>query len=129
MKDNHVTAGHWFLPTSAWISHRYTFVPSLLNLPPHPTPLGCHRAPVWVPWIIQQIPIGSLFYIWQCMFPCYSRHASHPLLPPPPCVHKSVLYGHLTSFGDKISTGYLCLIVKIIILKTITQLTELFIST
>ena len=29
---------HWFLPYSKWISHRYTYVPSLLNLPPtfHP---------------------------------------------------------------------------------------------
>ena len=26
--------------------------------PPHPTPLGCYRAPAWVPWVIQQIPIG-----------------------------------------------------------------------
>ena len=36
-----------FCHTSTWISHRYTHVPSFLNLPPtpptHPTPLGCHR--------------------------------------------------------------------------------------
>ena len=32
---------------------------SSLHLPPHPTPLGCYRAPIWV----QQIPIGYLFYI------------------------------------------------------------------
>ena len=24
---------------------------------------GCYRALVWVPWVIQQIPIGYLFYI------------------------------------------------------------------
>ena len=30
----------------------------------HPTPLGCYRAPSWVPWVIQQIPIGYLFYTW-----------------------------------------------------------------
>ena len=43
-----------FCHTSTWISHRYTYVHSLLNLvptPPHPTPLGCHRAPVWAPWV------------------------------------------------------------------------------
>ena len=34
------------------------------HLPPHPTPLGWYRAPVWVSWSIQQIPIGYLFYIW-----------------------------------------------------------------
>ena len=33
-----------------------------LHLPPCPTPLGCHRALVWVPWIIQQIPIGYFTY-------------------------------------------------------------------
>ena len=54
---------------STRISHRCTYVPSLLNFPPislpiHPTPLGCYRARVWVPWVIQQIPIGYLFYIW-----------------------------------------------------------------
>ena len=36
-----------FCHTSTWISQRYTYVPSHLNLPPtsYPTPLGCHRAP------------------------------------------------------------------------------------
>ena len=38
-----------FCHTSTWISHRFTYVPSLLNLLPisHPinTPLGCHQAP------------------------------------------------------------------------------------
>ena len=51
-----------FCHTSVWISHRYTYVPFLLNL--LPTPLGYHRAPAWVPWVIQQIPTGYLFYIW-----------------------------------------------------------------
>ena len=57
-----------FCHTPTWISHRYTYVPSLLNLPPipllHPTPLGCHRAPGWAPCITQQIPTSYLFYIW-----------------------------------------------------------------
>ena len=34
---------------------------SPLHLPPIPTPLGYYRAPVWVPWVIQQIPTGCLF--------------------------------------------------------------------
>ena len=49
---------------------------------PHPTLLDCHGTPVWVPWVIQKIPIGYLFYIWYCKFPCYSLHMSHPLPPP-----------------------------------------------
>ena len=38
-----------FYQTSTWISHRYTYIPS--RVPPHPTPLGWYRAPVWVPWV------------------------------------------------------------------------------
>ena len=57
-----------FCQTSTWISHRYTYIPSLLNLRPIslPTPplLGWYRAPVWVSWAIQQIPVGYLFYMW-----------------------------------------------------------------
>ena len=37
------------------------------HLPLLPTPLGCCRVPVWVPWVIQQISIGYLFYIWYCL--------------------------------------------------------------
>ena len=85
-----------FYQTSTWISHRYTYIPSLLKLSPIslPTPplsLGWYRAPVWVSWAIQQIPLGYLFYIWWCKFPCYSLHTSHPLLPSPHA-HKSIFY-------------------------------------
>ena len=41
-----------FCQTSTWISHRYTYIPSLLNLPPFSLPipplLGWYRARVWV---------------------------------------------------------------------------------
>ena len=74
-----------FCQTSTWISHRYTYVPSLLNLPPYPTPLGCYRAPVWVPWVIQQIPLAICFTcICNVYVLCYSLHTCHPLLPPHP---------------------------------------------
>ena len=52
-----------FCQMSTWISHRYTYIPFLLNLPPIS---------------IQQIPVGYLFYILWCKFPCYSFHTSHP---------------------------------------------------
>ena len=42
-----------FCHISAWINHGCTYVPSLLNLPS--TPPGYYRAPVGVPWVIQQI--------------------------------------------------------------------------
>ena len=48
-----------------WISHMYSYVPSLLYLPPtspHPTPLGQHRAPCWVPCAAQYLPTSCLFY-------------------------------------------------------------------
>ena len=66
--------------------------PSWDFLLPHPISLCGYRALVWVPWVIQQIPSGYLFYIWQCMFPCtFSIHPTLSFLPPHR-VHKSVLY-------------------------------------
>ena len=32
------------------------------HLPPHSTALGWYRAPVWVSWAVQQIPLGYVFY-------------------------------------------------------------------
>ena len=55
----HCCVGFYYIST--WISHRCTYVPSLLNL--QCTPLGCHRKPGWAPCIIQRIPTGYLFYI------------------------------------------------------------------
>ena len=41
----------------------YTYMPSVLRLqPPHPTPLSHHRAPIWAPCAIQQLPTSYLFY-------------------------------------------------------------------
>ena len=44
----------------------YTNIPSVLRLQPpaphHPTPLSHHRAPIWAPCAIQQLPISYLFY-------------------------------------------------------------------
>ena len=83
-----------FYHTSTWVSHRHTYVPSLLETPSHhppsPTPLDCHRAPIWASCDLQQIPTGYLFYVWWCI--CfYVTHSIHPTLSFPCCVHKSVL--------------------------------------
>ena len=56
-------------------------------LPPSPSnPSAFGRAPVWVPWVLQQIPIGYLFYYVTLFihlpFPLLSSHL----------VHSSVLY-------------------------------------
>ena len=51
------------------------------QLASHPTLLDCHRAPVWV---MQQFPIGYLFYIWYyCKFPYISPSPSPPPQPFP----------------------------------------------
>lgn len=53
----HYRDGFW--SPSMWSSHRHTHAPSLLHVPPHPTPLGPHRARLWVPCLIQQLPTDS----------------------------------------------------------------------
>ena len=50
------------------------------HLPPHPTPLGCHRAPVWVPWVIQQIPLALYFICGHV----YVSMLLSPFAPPSP---------------------------------------------
>ena len=54
--------------TSTRISHRYTSVPSLQNLPPHPTLLYCHRDPVLVPWVQVLVynAVGHCVCFWFC---------------------------------------------------------------
>ena len=81
-------------------SCKYTYIPSLLNHPPtsqtpshpppHPTPLGHHRALSWTPCAIQQLPTSyqishSVVYI--CL--SYSPNLSHP--PLPCCAHIPIL--------------------------------------
>ena len=61
------------------------FLPSS-HLPAIPTPLSCYRAPVWVFWVIWQIPIGYLFTPGTV----YASLLVSPLVPSRPCVHKSV---------------------------------------
>ena len=48
-----------FCHASTWVSHRYTYVPSLLNL--LCTCLGCHRAPVEPPVSYSEFPLAIYF--------------------------------------------------------------------
>ena len=72
--------------TSPWINLKYICpLPkkSPSHLPPHPTPLGCHRAPdlsslqltTHSHWL-------SLLHMVMYMLPYYSLHSFHPLLLP-----------------------------------------------
>ena len=82
-----------FCHTSTCISHRDTYVSSLLtlsHLPPQPTRLGCHRTPVWAPWIIEQIPTDYLFYIWSCIY--FHATLSIPTTPSSPCPISTSLF-------------------------------------
>ena len=67
-----------------WISHRYIYVHLPLELPshllPHPTSLGCHRAPGWTPASYSKFPLtilshfvhGILFSLWMlCVNNCH----------------------------------------------------------
>ena len=56
-----------FCQTSTWISHRYTYIPTLLNLPPSLSPSPSFRlmqSPCLSFLNLQQIPVGYLFNIW-----------------------------------------------------------------
>ena len=53
-----------FCHTTTWISHKYTYDPSLLNISPTPTPShpsSCHRAPGWTSCVIEQLPTTIRF--------------------------------------------------------------------
>ena len=71
-----------FCHTSTWINHRYTYIPFLLNLPP-----TSHSS-----MLVQNPSLNSFIHTakYHClsishmavyMFPCYSLHSSHALLP------------------------------------------------
>ena len=69
----------WFLLTTAWISHKYTYILlSLLRLLsplPIPTPpLDHHKAARWPPCLIEQLPNSYLFHMCSCI--CFSAALS-----------------------------------------------------
>ena len=69
VKDNCFTELCCFCQTSTCISHRYAYLPSLVNLPTISLPVpprwvDTEPLPVWVSWARQKIPVGCLFYTW-----------------------------------------------------------------
>ena len=103
-----------FCHTSAGISHRYTYVPSLLNFPPtsHPIlPLQTVKEH-WVelPVLYRKFPLASIIHMVMSMFQQYFLNSSHPLLPllylhvlfsmsaSLPLLYKQVHQYHLSTF-------------------------------
>ena len=89
--QNCLTMLCWFL---LYNEVNQPYVPSLLYLPPkspHPTPLGHHRAPSWVPCAIQPHPTSCPFHTWQhiCVIATVSVRPTLSFLR---CDHRSVLY-------------------------------------
>ena len=63
---------------------------SWTSLPsPSPSYSGLSQSPC-LSSLSLQIPIGYLFYIWYCKFPCYCLQALTLSILPSPCVHKAV---------------------------------------
>ena len=76
-----------FCHISTWISRRYTYVPSLLNLPPvsHPIPSLQVVTEHWaeLPVSHSRFPLALYFTYGVYMLPCYSVNSPHPPLPTP----------------------------------------------
>ena len=98
-----------FCHTSTWISHRYIYVPSLVNLPPtfHPSHISRSLQSPSLSYLRHTAsPHWLSIYIWQCI--CF--HATLPISPilsflPLPCVHKSVLYVYIFTAALKIGSS------------------------
>ena len=74
----------WFLPYNKMNQPYIYMSPLPLELlshcHPHPTTIGCHRAPAWAPCFIQQLPTSYLFYMAAYISQYYLLSLSHPLL-------------------------------------------------
>lgn len=89
-----------FWQASTWISHGYTYIPSLLL--PHSTPPGYHRVP-GLSSLCHTANPGYLLNMVMGMFPSSSLSSSHPLFPP--CVHKSVLHVCISTVVLQVSSN------------------------
>ena len=86
--------GFWH--TSIWIGHRSTRPESSSNLPPHPIPLDCPRAPALGALLhASNLHWPSVLYMVMYMFQCYSLNSPHPNLLPLPtkvCLGKAMVF-------------------------------------
>ena len=91
MEDNYFTVLWWFCHTSAWISHRDTSVPTILNCPPISLPtLSLWVVPehwLCVPCLMHPTCMGYLFYMCSNAF-----LSNYPTLAFSHGVQESVLY-------------------------------------
>ena len=90
---------------SLWISHRYTYVPFLLNLPSTFHPILPSRLSQSTrfehPTSYSKFPLATKFYPWQCI--CFSATpAVRPTLSFPLCVHSlfSMSVSHSVQFSS-----------------------------
>ena len=77
-----------FCQTSTWISHRHTYVPFLLNLPPTPIPTPPLQDVTGHQRVIQRLPTGYPWYTRECT--CISATLSGLPTSPSPSVSISV---------------------------------------
>ena len=47
------------------------------HLPPFPSPPGCYRAPVWVPWVAHEFPLVVCFTVFVYLFGCAGSQLQH----------------------------------------------------
>ena len=106
-----------FCHISAWISHRYTYVPSLLKtslcLPPIRNSRLLQSTWLELPVSYSEFPLAIYFCTWICI--CFN--ATLPICPTlsfPHCAHRSVLYACVYIAALKIvssvpSVPYICI--------------------
>ena len=121
-----------FCHKTTCIGHKYTCVPSLLNLP-HPTPLGCYRHQVEL-----LVPIQWLLTILHTVVhTCYALSSSHALLPllcpkSVPCVCISIPALHICSSVPCFWIPYTCVNIQnlffSVLLHSVQQILRLSIS-
>ena len=95
-----------FCHTATWISHKYTYVPSLLNPFSSPSPFTlCVVSERWVepPVSHSKFPLGIYFTYGNVCF--HAILSIHPTFSFSHCVHKSVPYDCISIAALKI---YLC---------------------
>ena len=75
-----------FCHMTVQISHNYTYIPSLLSLPPvpHPTPLGHHRVPGWAPALYCNF-LPAICFTQDSVYMLMLLSPFVPLSPPPTC--------------------------------------------